>query len=111
MRRMNGLVGFILGLLLMASGGAGCAMNAAKSNTFYVATKGNDSAVGSEAQPFASLPRALAAVRELRGKERGREATILLRGGTYFLSAPITIMPRDSGTDRAVLTIAAYKDE
>src|SRR5438045_268626 len=95
---------FILCLVLACA--CGCAMNAGKSNTFYVSNNGNDSASGSLEQPFCSLPRALSAARDVRAKSALKEIAIQIRGGTYFLDAPIAIAANDSG-----VTIAAYKDE
>jgi hypothetical protein len=74
---------------------------------FFVATNGNDqwsgrlpalSRKGTDG-PFATLPRALKAVREVRqqGVVESREtATVFLCGGTYFVEAPIVLTPEDS---------------
>ena len=71
---------------------------------WYVATTGDDSHPGSKAEPFATLARAQQAARQ-RGSQ---PATILLRGGTYYLDSPIVLTAADSGTAAApVLTISA----
>jgi hypothetical protein len=74
---------------------------------FFVATNGNDqwsgrlpapSRKGTDG-PFATLPRALKAVREARqhgAVESRQTATVFLCGGTYFVEAPIVLTPEDS---------------
>ena len=74
---------------------------------FFVATNGNDQWSGrlpaprrkGTAGPFATLPRALKAVREARqhgAVESRQTATVFLCGGTYFVEAPIVLTPEDS---------------
>ena len=88
---------------------AGCAT---PQRTVYVAPGGSDGARGTKADPFATLPRALAAVRELRSAEPpAGPVTVYLRGGTYALRAPIVLTPDDSGTSNAPLTVASYPGE
>ena len=61
--------------------------------TLYVSPSGSDaSGDGSSAMPFATLPRAL---RASRGG--ATPARILLRGGTYYLDAPVVLTAADSG--------------
>lgn len=74
---------------------------AASAGTFYVSPSGSDSAAGSVSAPFKTLPRALAATRS-----SGGGGSIVLRGGTHFLSAPLVLDGRDSG-----LTMQAYSGE
>ena len=71
--------------------------------SFFVdAAKGSDGASGSEAAPFATVARALAATRA-----GGGGGSIVLRGGApFFLPAPLLLDARDSG-----LSIAAYPGE
>src|SRR5438132_9880029 len=84
------------------------------SRTFFVATNGNDQWSGRLASPsrrqthgpFATLPRALGAVRQRMQTEPENPGNILLRDGTYFLSVPLRLYPEDSG-----LRISAYHDE
>jgi hypothetical protein len=64
--------------------------------------------------PFATLKRALEAVKTLKEQQGGtlrQPVTIYLRGGTYFLTEPITITPEHSGTEKFPVTIAAYRNE
>src|SRR2546430_680830 len=85
--------------------------------TWYVATNGNDAWSGTRAEPapnkrngpFASVSKALEAARKARPSDA---RTILLRGGIYELSEPVTLTSADSGSDAAhPLTIAAYRNE
>jgi hypothetical protein len=81
----------------------------ASSVAFFVATNGNDSWSGQISMPFATLPRALQAVRDWRGKQTNADsstATIYLRKGIYFLQKPLSILPEDSG-----LTVSAFRNE
>jgi len=65
---------------------------------FYVAADGSDTSPGTYQEPFATLPRAQAAVRRLIRKGLEQDVTVLIRGGTYLLDAPLTFGPQDSGT-------------
>ncbi|HWX20289.1 MAG TPA: right-handed parallel beta-helix repeat-containing protein [Candidatus Binatia bacterium] len=84
---------------------------------FYVATNGNDNWSGElpspnragKDGPFATLPRALQAVRQWKGPQTGpatQAATIFMRAGLYLLPSPLVLTPEDSG-----LSLAAYRDE
>lgn len=99
---------------------------AAPQADFYVSPQGNDSWSGrlsapSSARtdgPFATLGRAQSAVRDQRrslelkqASSDGRGITVLIRGGVYYLSAPITFTPEDSGTRSAPVVYAAYPGE
>ncbi|MCX7424504.1 MAG: right-handed parallel beta-helix repeat-containing protein [Planctomycetia bacterium] len=80
--------------------------------TFFVAPDGNDANPGTEAKPFATLPRARDAVRQL--KQAGPLAepiTVLVRDGAYRLGESLTLDARDAGTAAAPVTWqAAGKD-
>lgn len=88
---------------------------------FYVASNGDDSWSGEIAQPrenqtngpFATLQRAQAAVRALKAEEpnRTRPIVVMVRGGTYFLTKPLTFAPEDSGTLHAPVIYRAYPGE
>ena len=67
----------------------------------YVAPDGDDAGPGSLARPFATLNRAVAAVRPGQ--------SVAVRGGTYRPSAPVTI-ERD-GTAAAPIVLSNYRDE
>lgn len=58
--------------------------------------------------PVVSLERARDIVRQTAGKA---PATVLLRGGTYFLEKPFVLLPEDSGTEDCPVTYACYPGE
>jgi hypothetical protein len=65
---------------------------------FYVdAAAGSDSAAGSLAAPFKTLPRALAATRAGGPRAPGQAACIVLRGGVHYLPATQVLGAADSG--------------
>lgn len=70
--------------------------------TFYAdPTRGSDAAAGTQAAPFLTIARALAAARGA-----GAPAAIVLRGGTFFLPATLELGPSDAG-----LSITAFPGE
>jgi hypothetical protein len=85
---------------------------------FYVSPSGRDAWSGTCPEPlpdasdgpFATLARAQKAARKLRAAA-DRPVTVLVRGGDYPLSKPITFTRADSGTAEAPVTYAAYGDE
>ena len=102
-----------------------CAMSVAadplpKGAVFFVAPDGNNAWSGKLPSrnatdtdgPFRSLARARDVVRELKAKSVPKGGvTILVRGGTYFLSEPLSFEPDDSGTKTSPIVYAAYPDE
>jgi len=117
------LLPFLLPGLLLAFG---CAADKAGSSpvaegqtsaVFYVALNGKDTWSGTRPSanlsksdgPFATLPRALEAVREARkepGARSDRSVTIFIHGGVYPLRKTLVLGPEDSN-----LIIAAYANE
>src|SRR5882672_4184165 len=95
---------FLLGLLIAVR-----AFAADPAADFFVATNGNDNWSGKLAVPnaggndgpFATLAKAQQAAHASKP-----QATILVRGGTYFLEKPLSFSAADSNT-----TIAAYPSE
>jgi hypothetical protein len=81
---------------------------APEARTIYVAPDGSDDNAGSRDKPFATVERARKAVRELRGRQT---VTVLLRGGTYHLAAPLVLGAEDSGTVEAPVVFAAAPGE
>lgn len=90
----------------------------AGTNVFFVATNGNDQwsgkipSAGSKGGegPFATLGRALQAVRENREGAEG--STIFVEAGTYRLTSPLTFGPEHSGRDKAHPTlVTAYNGQ
>jgi hypothetical protein len=71
---------------------------------YFVAPNGNDANPGTLKKPFATLQRAQQAVRHKRGD-------VFLRGGTYYLPAPLVFTAQDSGTKRAPVIFQNYRDE
>src|SRR5689334_679641 len=105
------LIGICLTFLNTAIG-AGQADSAA----FFVATNGNDAWSGKLIAPnrnrtdgpFATVTRAVTAVRESRSHTSNvsQRATILIREGLYFLDKPLVLGPEDSQ-----LLLGAYRTE
>ena len=99
---------------------AGCAVRAAGSNpppasTYYVSTNGNDSFSGTLAVtnfsktdgPFLTLQRAQQAVEAALGDATG-QITVEVRGGTYFLTAPLNFTYLDAGTNSQQVVWEGY---
>jgi uncharacterized protein (TIGR03437 family) len=76
----------------------------------YVSPAGNDSAAGTLAAPFATVLRAQQAVRALL-PGRASPITVALRGGTYYMTAPLAFTAADSGTASAPVIYQAYPGE
>jgi hypothetical protein len=98
-----------LGILIVT----GCATN---EHTFYVAPSGSDTNPGTRSKPFATIPRAQQAVREIRqsmtaSQRPANPVNVLLRDGVYEIREPIIFTPADSGTADAPVTYAAYEKE
>ncbi len=82
---------------------------------FYVVPEGNDQWTGTlpapnadrRDGPFATIPRAQQAVRALKADRPGQPITVMLSGGSYYLSEPLVFTPQDSGTDRAPVSWVA----
>jgi len=77
---------------------------AAGTQRYFVSPTGSDENAGTMAKPFATIHRAQMALRE-------RSGVVFLRGGTYYLSAPLVLTPEDSGTKTAPVVIQSYKKE
>lgn len=77
---------------------------------YYIAPDGRDSNPGTAERPFQSITRAQAEVR--RNTALGnRPVTVYLKGGTYYLDAPIRFTDEDSGTSEAPVTYKAVESE
>ena len=87
----------------------------------YVSVDGNDAWSGRRAEadagktsgPFATLVRARDEIRRLRAAKALSDggATVVVRGGTYYLPAPIELTAQDSGTEAALTVYTAYPGE
>src|SRR4051794_8511986 len=114
-----------LGLLLTAAGSPARAEGVAATPAgnpgaadFFVSPRGRDTWSGKRADPgandgpFATVARARQAVRALRtALKQPRHVRVVLRGGTYYLDAPLEFGPDDSGTEQAPVVYAAAAGE
>ena len=81
------------------------------SATFHVATDGDDKNSGSLKKPFSSLVRARGAVRNLKFRRLREPVTIVIHGGTYFLTNSLVLTNQDSGTAKNPLIWQAAPGE
>jgi hypothetical protein len=88
-------------ILLTLALGSACLCSA---QPYYVFPAGDDANSGTLEKPFATLQRAQQAVRQKRGD-------VFLRGGTYYLPAPLVFTSEDSGTKDAPVIFQSYRDE
>ena len=84
--------------------------------TVFVAPGGNDSNPGTQLKPYATLPRAMTAVREMqtamrRGETLAGPVKVILRGGTYELREPVVFTPDDSGSVESPVTYTSFDGE
>lgn len=89
-----------------------CAGAPGRSAEFFVSPTGDDAQPGTQAQPFATLARARAAVRDLPRAEGllGEPVRVILRGGTYLLDEPLVFTAEDGDAAQTV-TYAAFPGE
>jgi len=74
--------------------------------SIFVSPGGNDANRGTQAQPFASIARAMAERRKTSGS-----AVIYLLEGTYYLNKPLVFAPGDIGKENETLAITSYKNQ
>jgi len=107
-------MGLLAGFCLLGSSRA--AWFRKPSADIYIAPNGNDTWSGALPKPkdgdgpVATIARAQELVRARRLSQAG-PITVLLRGGTYRISEPLTFGPADSGSRAAPITWAAYPGE
>ena len=78
---------------------------------YHVAVSGDDSNPGTRAEPFATIHRAQAAIRDHKESRKLHEPVeVLVHAGTYRLQEPLTFTPADSGTADAPITYRAAED-
>lgn len=75
----------------------------------YVSPTGNDANPGTIDSPLVSLTAARDKADKL--KAGNTPVTVYLRGGTYYLSAPVEFGPSNSGTQTAPIVYSAYNGE
>ncbi len=78
---------------------------------FYVATDGRDDNPGTAEKPFATPGRARDAARRRIAAGLTGDLTVLIRGGTYLLDAPLEFAPEDSATEDHTVTYAAWGEQ
>lgn len=78
---------------------------------FYVAPKGNDSNPGTLDKPFATLERAIEAVRQAKILTPDKNYHVAIRNGHYHLTKPLTFGLEDGAADGHTITYAAYGNE
>ena len=101
--------------LTVAASAHGSEVRNVPASTYYVATDGDDSFAGTLPAtnkqgtngPFRTLTRAQQAVRFAKGSVQG-PITVEIRGGTYFLAAPLTFSSDDSGSASQEITWEGY---
>ncbi|WP_261305285.1 right-handed parallel beta-helix repeat-containing protein [Paenibacillus andongensis] len=76
----------------------------AAATTYYVATTGNDNNPGTQSLPFATIQKGV----NMAGTA-GPGSTVIVRGGTYNLTSPISITT--SGASGSPITIKAFAEE
>jgi hypothetical protein len=74
----------------------------------YVSPTGSDAAAGTIAAPFATLARARAKADSVKSSGT---VNVWLRGGTYYLTAPVVFGPSNSGTAAAPIIYQGYPGE
>src|SRR5688500_17022345 len=72
----------------------------------YVSPKGNDGNKGTQIRPFASIEKAMTAVRKTSGP-----VVIYLLQGTYYLKKPVVFTSEDSRKESEPLTITNFKNQ
>ena len=75
----------------------------------YISPTGSDAAAGTSAAPLATLAAARDKADQL--KTNNTQVTVYLRGGTYYLNAPVAFGPGNSGSATAPIVYKAYQNE
>lgn len=84
---------------------------AAAPAAFYVSPGGDDGGPGTLEAPFATIQRAQAAARTQITDGDSRDITVYIRGGLYYLDAPLVFTPADGGKETQTVTYKAYEGE
>jgi len=84
----------------------------AESHKIYISPSGNDSNKGTIENPMASLNGAIKKLRILKKSgQYNSPAEIIIKQGSYFMSAPLILLPEDSGNTENPLTFKAESGE
>ena len=78
---------------------------------FYVSPGGDDGGPGTLEAPFATIQRAQAATRARITDGDCGDVTVYIRGGVFYLDAPLVFTPADGGDETRAVTYKAYKGE
>ncbi|NUQ64131.1 MAG: right-handed parallel beta-helix repeat-containing protein [Pirellulales bacterium] len=75
---------------------------------FHISPNGNDANPGTAEKPFATLPRARDAVRELKAKgPLAQPVQVIVADGPYSISEPLVLLPEDGGAKEAPVVYQA----
>ncbi len=99
--RTAGLLALALWLPLSAVAGT---------REFFVSPAGKDANPGTKAKPFQTIAHAREVVRTCN-QTMPSDIVVNLRGGNYFISAPLEFTPEDSGRNGFQIIYRAYKKE
>lgn len=79
---------------------------ACSQTTLFVALNGNDQHTGTQQRPFATLDKAKLAARGIKGK-----VIVYVRGGTYYITAPIVFSPEDARAANNEIVYKPFRNE
>lgn len=82
----------------------------ALSKDIYISANGSDSNPGTKAKPVASLQAAQRAARTYLKESLKEPVNVIIGGGTYYLTEPLSLTPEDSGTAEFPVTWCPAKD-
>jgi len=77
----------------------------------FVSPLGNDNNDGTEEKPFKTIQRAKATVRAIIAAGMNSPVYVILRQGSYFLTAPLVFDENDSGRNGHTVTYMSYPGE
>jgi hypothetical protein len=78
---------------------------------FYLAPDGSDSNPGTQQKPFQSLDKAKEAVRAQLKQAPGKAVVVNIKGGLYYLEAPVVFTSEDSGGKESPVVYKAVDGE
>lgn len=78
---------------------------------YYVSPLGKDANSGTEALPFASIHHAKEVIKTYKAEKPDEEVTLVLKGGTYYLSESLVFGSKESGSTERPYTIRAAEGE
>ena len=78
---------------------------------YYVSPNGNDNGTGTISKPFATIEKARDTIRDKIIGGMDADITVFIRGGDYYLEAPLLFNQSDSGKNGYKVTYKNYQDE